>query len=149
MKLYSSKQYNRIANIKNTNCFAFVFGITENQTSMFELISRDPDGERIKIEKAFISQAKKFGIDLKQVNSLEEAKGKDAFILWGWYRNIPLFGISDDFHVARKNSDGTFEHKAGFGEPAENTTLEKLTKEYPEQYKVFILNENFRKSYTE
>lgn len=131
MRLLKANEFNKEANIHATNCFAFALGLTENG-GRYELPRKDVDGCNVKIAEAFKYRAAYNNIMLREVSSLEETEGKVAFILFGWFAFA-------NFHVVRKNSDGTFEHKPDWKEPATEVTWEEIRKEYPEDYHVFIL----------
>lgn len=83
---------------------------------------------------ALISVMEKNGITLIPVASLEEAKGKNAVLLWGWFYYFDMFGnlCFDDFHVVHQNDDGSYDHKPDGYKPAEilsDLDIENLSKE--------------------
>lgn len=132
-KFLSAIEFNNIANIKATNCFAFALSLIE-PNGLYELPRKDVDECYIKIEDAFEYRAAYHKIKVKEVNNLEETNGKIAFIVFGWYAYA-------DFHVIRKNLDGTFEHKPDWKEAATKIEWNELRKEYPEEYHVFVFDE--------
>lgn len=129
-KLISAAEFNAVADIAKTNCFAFMAGLTEPD-GLYDLPRTDPDECKLTIEVAFKWRCEYHGIKVRQVSSLEEASGRNAYIVFGWYR----YG---DFHCVRKNPDGTFEHKPDRKEPATAIDFRDILEEYPEGYKVFV-----------
>lgn len=129
----SATEFNKVANIKSTNCFAFAMGLTK-PGEIYDLPRKDVDDCFIKITAAFRQHTAYHGIKLKEVSNLEETTGKVAFILFGWY-------AYSNFHVVRKNANGIFEHKPDWIEPAAEVSWEEIRKEYSEDYYVFVLDE--------
>lgn len=84
MRLLKANEFNKEANINATNCFAFALGLTENG-GRYELPRKDVDGCNVKIAEAFKYRAAYNNIMLREVLSLEETRGKVAFILFGWF----------------------------------------------------------------
>lgn len=83
---------------------------------------------------AFVSVMEQNGVSLIPVSSLEEAKGKNAVLLWGWFLYFDMFGNLhfDDIHVAHQNDDGSYDHKPDGHRPAEvlsDSDIEILCKE--------------------
>ena len=128
----SAAEFNKVADIEATNCFAFALGLTESN-GVYELPRKDCDGCKLDIAEAFRRISAYHGFCMKRVSNLEETNGVTAFVLWGWF-------AGSDFHVARKNPNGMFEHKPDFHKPATETTLDEIRVEYPESYKVFVLD---------
>lgn len=141
---YDTLTFNKIADIKHTNCLAFSFGqICPGDYTLYRAIDPDtgkPFNRYDTPVESFIQKAKSFGFNIRQVESEAETKGKLAFFLWGWFAYKDLYGKFhyDDFHVARKNPDGSFEHKPDFDSPADKTSLENLQKEYFESPYIFV-----------
>lgn len=144
---YDYSQFNEIADLRNTNCLAFAFGQTlPGDYTLYRAI--DPDTGRPfnpydTPVRAFIQKAESFEFKLKQVESEEETEGKTAFYLWGWFAYKDLTGklFYTDFHVIRKNPDGSFEHKPDGTKPAEPTSLEEIRTKYDYFEKPFIFIE--------
>lgn len=128
----NAAEFNKVANIEATNCFAFALGLTADN-GFYELQRKDVDGCNVNIAVAFKQRAALNGVRVKKVTKLEETQNQVAFLVFGWYRFA-------DFHVVRKNADGTFEHKPDWHEPASLTTWEKIRQEYQEDYQVFVLD---------
>lgn len=119
----SAKKYNRLVKTGKGNCLSFAFGITQEGLTNFDILTLEQIIkiqtygellEEISICDQFIEKARLFGYKVKQVNSLEETRGKVAFIVIGfytdyieWIGDYPYF-----FHIIRKNEDETFEEKA-------------------------------------
>lgn len=117
----SAEEFNRIADIGNTNCLAFALGQTESSSETYQgkyiLPYWDREGRRMLISEAFKRTASNLGIHVKMVSKAEQ--GHVYFLVFGWYSN-------GNFHVVRQNSDGSLEHKPDWYNPARKTTLEEL-----------------------
>ena len=117
----SARRFNKIVEKHNANCLAFAFGQTTANLESFDLLTMEQieklthhqQLEQIDICKAFIDKALEFGYEIEQIQTLVEASGKVAFILFGWYSGyLDDLGIYNYFfHVVRKNEDDSFEHK--------------------------------------
>lgn len=143
---YDVKSFNDIANPKQTNCLAFVFGQTlPGDYTLYRAIDPDTGKPYNRYDtpvESFIQKAKSFGFNIRQVESEAETEGKLAFFLWGWFAYKDLYGKFhyDDFHVARKNPDGSFEHKPDNSNPAEKTSMDKIQAYgYTEKPYIFVL----------
>lgn len=119
----SAKEYNDIIyrNNQAANCLSFALGLTTSNTDYYGLLSTEQvshichseDVGYIDICEAFIKRARQFGYKVSHISSLDNAKGKVAFILIGFY-SMYYEGIGEykyAFHVIRKNINGTFEEK--------------------------------------
>ena len=85
---------------KKVNCLSYAIGIDEEEVEL------DYFGGR-RIEDSFQSKLENYGLIVKEVNSLDEIKGKTGYILYGFYPIRTLFGFENkDFHVVRVNPDG-------------------------------------------
>ncbi len=137
---FTADQANKTMNISKFNCLGFAIGVEE--VVVLDRY-RDPDTGRYfdnSPVNSFVETLKRYGIRVRQVSSIEETNGKTAFWLWGWYAYRSLWGMEyDDFHVARRNPDGSFEHKPDDKEPAAKVSLEDITKEYSEEPFIFVL----------
>ena len=135
----TATSFNGMEDITRTNCLAFALGqVDPSENSVYSeycLDTHDCDGARLSIGTSFKWKCSCFGLDVKEVASLEETEGKTAFLVFGWYPR-------GDFHIVRKNPDGRLEHKPDWFLPAKVTTLEELYEEYPEGYLVYVLEEN-------
>lgn len=126
------------------NCLAFSAGQTgPGDYTLYRQI--DPDtGRPINPKdtpcKPFIHKMKQYGFKLREVKTEAETEGKIAFWLWGWFCYRDLFGKLhyDDFHVIRRNPDGSFEHKPDGTKPAEPTSLEAIQNVYGYTEKPYI-----------
>lgn len=146
MMLHAS-QYNACVDSRKTNCLAFALGQTEGSEnsvfSVYNLEHHDRLGNQILISDSFKMSAERFGLKVKEVNTLEETNGKFAFIVWGWYPVHQVFGGVEysDFHVLRRNPDGSYEHKPDWYEPATLTTLDEVLMDYSESFHIFVLEQ--------
>ena len=129
----SAAAFNAVVDPRKANCFAFALGLTE-PGGIYDLPRCDEDGCRLTIDAAFKRRAEYNGIQVRQVETLDDTEKRVAFILFGWYP----YG---DFHVVRKNRNGSFEEKPDWIEPARLNTWDEIRKEYPERYYVFVLAE--------
>ena len=119
----SAKKYNKLVKTEEGNCLSFAFGITQKSLINFDILTLDQIIkiqtygellEEVSICDQFTEKARLLGYKVKQVNNLEEAREKVAFIVIGfftdyieWIGDYPYF-----FHIIRKNEDETFEEKA-------------------------------------
>lgn len=102
---------------KKVNCLSYAIGIDEEEVEL------DYFGGR-RIEDSFQSKLENYGLIVKEVNSLDEIKGKTGYILYGFYPIRTLFGFENkDFHVVRVNPDGTCFHKQDMNLPAKRVEL--------------------------
>ena len=67
----SATEFNKVANIKSTNCFAFAMGLTK-PGEIYDLPRKDVDDCFIKITAAFRQHTAYHGIKVKEVSNLEE-----------------------------------------------------------------------------
>lgn len=119
----TAAEYNKIIsqNNRHGNCLSFAFGQTSQKYKTFDLLTihqivklqKHRKIKKVDICEAFIRKAKKFGYDVKLINSLEGTNNKVVFIVFGWYTDyIENFGNYEYvFHIIRKNEDDSFEHK--------------------------------------
>ena len=140
----SAPEANSRYHINKFNCLGFAIGV-EKLLHLYR--PTDPDtGRPINPMdtpvKSFIKTLSKFSINVRQVESIEETDGKTAFWLWGWYKYYTWDGMRyDDFHVVRKNADGTFEHKPDGHRPASKVDLADVSAEYEETPYIFIVED--------
>lgn len=136
-RFLSAVEFNQLVNAKEVNCLGFLFGQTRGKHTLHRSVDIDtgrPLNPYDTPVKAFIEKASDLGFSVKQVSTEEETIGKTACWLWGWSTYYSMFEGTvkyDDFHVVRKNSDGTFEHKPNGHEPAEEI---KDFKEFTEKH---------------
>lgn len=124
-KFLSPEEFNATNNIKLVNCLGYAFGQTQKgDYTLYRAVDFDtyrPLNPADTPVEAFIKKAAEFGFNVKQVTTPEETIGHTAFWLWGWFSYYDMFEHlvkHDDFHVVRKNTDGTFVHKPDDIEPA-------------------------------
>ena len=136
----SPEKFNATVNINVMNCLGFALNQTqEGDYTLKRAIDIDtyrPLNPNDTPVDAFIRKAKELGYNIKQVATAEETAGKTAFWLWGWFSYYSMFeGVVryDDFHVVRKNQDGSFVHKPDGHQPAEH--IEDF-KEFTQKYYV-------------
>ena len=139
--------YNNIIKTNEGNCLGFALGEDKPHANVFgcdlSLSKEDADGRLLPINRCFTIKAREFGLSVKEVNSLEETKGKIAFLVYGWFDIFKTFvGISADFHVVRIEKDGSLVHKPDWKLPACVTSFEEIQKEYPEKPYIFIAEED-------
>ena len=147
---FNPKEFNEAVEIGNCLKFALMQkGEPDDGKCWSFTIPCDPDtgrpfGGYETPVKSFVSFAAKKGLQVRLVSSIEETEGKVSFFLWGWFRNRTILGFAnDDFHIVRRNADGTYVHKADNSKRtvAEVTTLEDVRKEYDETPYIFVLEE--------
>lgn len=114
--MLTPEQFNQ-TDKKLTNCLGFAIGAVGECPTLDAFDGR-------KIEDAFISKLRKYGLIVKKVTSLVEIDGKTGFLLYGFYPTRTLFGIQNiDFHVVRVNPDGSLVHKPDRESKAMHTEL--------------------------
>ena len=131
------------------NCFAAAMSITRRVKNDMQFNLKD--GQDIGL--SFIMLCNRYKINVKQVSSMADVKGKYAFVVLGWFPvKVSYFLFYDykyiDFHVFRINPDGTILNKADFTSPAKD--LKNLDEpdlyDYREElrlgdYKIFVLDD--------
>lgn len=146
----NAAEFNKaIEGSKFHNCFAAAMSITKKVEDDVHFNLKPGRDIGISFEKI----CRRYGFKVKEVHSLEEAKGKYAFLVLGWFPvKVSYFLYYEleyiDFHVIRVNPDGTVLHKADFKEPAmdlpslEDPELWDYREELRDGcYRVFILDE--------
>lgn len=108
----SAATYNEVVEITKTNCLAFSLGLTE-PNGRYELQSRNCDGDVIDICTSFQKMCMYHNIKVRKVHNFSDTIGKTSFLVYGWYLAFPNY----DFHVIRKNPDGSFEEKPDWKSP--------------------------------
>ena len=132
----SAKEFNNMHQRIGTNCLAFALGRTIDSPTQYDLLTIDEinllkNGKTIPkkdICLAFITKAKQFNLNVRQINDISESEGKVLFILFGWYTDF-IHGIGNYdyfFHVIRRNELGVYEHKADWYEKAKVVTDKEL-----------------------
>ena len=134
------------------NCLACALSLTYKVEDNAQFNLNPNWSPTLEISKAFKAFAKKEGIRVKEVKSLDCLKGKIGFIVLGFFPiQINYFLFKEevpnvDFHIIRVNPDGTYTNKATFSAPARD--LESLQDsdldEYREElnsgnYKIYVL----------
>ena len=134
--LPTAKEFNTMYQKIGTNCLAFALGRTTDFPPLYDLLTIDEinlikNGKTIPkkdICEAFISKAKQFNLNVRQITDISEAKGKVLFILFGWYTDF-IHGLGNYdyfFHVIRRNEFGVYEHKADWYEKAKIVSNKEL-----------------------
>ena len=126
----------------STNCLGFAIGICEpvNKTSY----EYDLDG-RLSISEAFTKKVTELGFEVpRQIDSVEEAKDNEFVLLVFDFTphtiNYPFVGHVTyyDYHVVRRELDGTWVHKPGwYKPPCKVTNWEELVEEFGRKYVLF------------
>ena len=102
--------------IDGTNCLAFALGIYKpcEEGEDYNLQNNIP------IDKAFLNKVSKLGFDTKKFRKIrteDEAKVKGSIIRIYQFSKVTLSDgtNTDDFHVIRREINGLWVHKPGFG----------------------------------
>lgn len=103
----------------SSNCLAFALGQLKSVSSMSELYNLD---YLLPIDKAFEKKVERFGFDnLRRIHSIKELHENEyGFIVFGFKKYKISLEISKtflnyyDFHVIRRELDGTWVHKPGW-----------------------------------
>lgn len=125
----------------DTNCLAFALGLT--QKGDYDL------NDKLTIDKAFLEAWNRL-VDgnIRQIQSLDEANQDEYvfkvydFSLFREWHPILKFWISfKDFHVCRRELDGSWVHKPGWEDPPEQIVTEEqwdnITKDFGSKYVLF------------
>lgn len=132
-----------------SNCLAFAIGDTRNPDSFEDGFDLD---HNFKIEEAFLKKLTQLGYDElpHQIEKIEDALPNEyVFLLFDWTeynQKVPCLNFwvtSWDYHVARRELDGTWVHKPGWKDsPCEISSQEdwnSLYNEFGEKYVLFAL----------
>lgn len=124
-----------------TNCLAFALGL-----------SHDDDynlNDELPIAEAFIQAWNRLvGGEIRQIRSIDEAKPNEyIFKVYDytpfrqWQPILEYYVTYKDFHVVRRELDGTWVHKPGWNEPPTEITSkedwDELSKEFGSKYVLF------------
>ncbi len=135
----SAEEYNELVSPEDGNCLSFSLGIVNNRQVMdFDLLTITEVEEiihnqvqpQIDICEMFSKKVQQFGYNVRQVENMKDARGKVVFIVLGFYAQpIKPFGqYNYNFHIIRKNEDGTFEQKEGLIAEAKKISKYKVKK---------------------
>ena len=145
----NAEEYNQAINgSRKFNCFAAALGITAIPSRVTDFNIEGSD-----IGASFKKLAYAFNIPVREVKSLEEAKGNYTFIVLGYFPvwvDYVLYKEKQyvDFHVFRINPDGTIFNKMDAKSPAKDLAdiydpqLEDYLDEIKSgKYRVFVPDE--------
>ncbi len=113
---------NDVETINGTNCLAFALGICKPR---YENAEYELDSAKSSIEAAFLEKVQELGFNPKKFRRIreeDEEKVKGYVIRVYDFANIKLADGTtvQDFHVIRREPNGQWVHKPGFGyEPRE------------------------------
>lgn len=111
--------------IDGTNCLAFVLGIKNPKRRKRYVL--EMTGEPM--ETIFLRKVKKLGFDpnnFRKIEPEEERKTKGYIIrVYGFIGEDTDEGVMHDFHLIRREPDGQWVHKPGFGYKPQ-----KISREY-------------------
>ena len=131
-----------------TNCFGFAIGNTDPVTESSTIYNMD---HHLPIAEAFLRKLSELGYEEfpRQIQPVEEAHGDEYVIMVFDFTEYPyhhpLLGLTTewDYHVVRREVDGTWVHKPGWKEPpckiCTDTDWEDLYEEFGSQYVLFAV----------
>ncbi len=130
--------------IDDTNCLAFALGLIDPHKKDMYLLERTDEP----IKNIFLNCVKKLGFNPQNFNPInqEEEKRTEGYIIriYGFEAVETNIGILYDFHVIRREPNGKWVHKPGFGcIPCEITPkdLEEISKRYGKEFVSFAIIE--------
>lgn len=131
-----------------TNCFAFALGITEPVRK--HLLTYDLNSS-LSIDLAFMRKVEElgFGSIPRKIISVDDAKPNEyVFLVFDFtYYNTNVFGMEVtlmDFHIVRRELDGSWVHKPGWDEnpcKLEEADWTGIFREFGNKYVLFALQE--------
>ena len=134
---------------QKSNCLAFAIGDTRNPDSFEDGFDLD---HNFKIEEAFLKKLTQLGYDElpHHIEKIEDALPNEyVFLLFDWTeykQKVPCLNFwvtSWDYHVVRRELDGTWVHKHGWKDsPCDVSSQEDwdaLYNEFGEKYVLFAL----------
>ena len=143
------RRFASLFNPEESNCLGYILTtITKSQKTEKVILQRQLDidtGRPINPQdtpvNSLVAVMANYGVSLIPVASLEEAKGKNAVLLWGWHLYRDWYGMCyNDFHVVLKNDDDSYDHKPDGHRPAEVLSSEKIKQMcIEEQPYIFII----------
>ena len=131
----------------SSNCLAFALGQLKSVSSMSELYNLD---YLLPIDKAFEKKVEGFGFDnLRRIHSIKELiENEYGFIVFGFKPYKVTLQISKisltyyDFHVIRRELDGTWVHKPGWNANAcimQKTDWKNIYEEFDGKHVLFAM----------
>ena len=120
----------------HVNCLAFALGLTvpDPGENIYGYLGCISGIAQYNIEIGFTRDCEVLGIHCRKISSEEEClEGEHLVKVYGFYFIHGPGYTYRDFHVIRRQSDGTWIHKLEYGEPCEVITdWDAFHKEYPE-----------------
>lgn len=128
----------------SSNCLGFALGLCESvpeQSTKYNLDSR------LSIEQSFLLKVKELGFEPPRlISSIEEVKeGEYAFMVFDFKLHKefhPFVGWLNywDYHVVRREPNGTWVHKPGWNEPpCKINNWEEIFQEFGNKYVLFAI----------
>lgn len=129
----SINEWNKFYSDVHCNCLAFAFGLPVNdpcERIFSDLCSISRITQRNSIPLAIKADCDMLGLECVELDDPNVVCDCHVFAVWGFY----VYTIGDftyyDFHIARKELDGTWVHKPGWYKHPEVTTLEEIILDY-------------------
>lgn len=117
------------------NCLGYALGIV-NADSISEVHERTFELEKPDPVKCFLKKLHDLGFVAKEIpcSDFPQQKNQSIIACWGLFPYLDkCFGFTSyvyDFHVARRELDGSWTHKQGWDCPPEPITIDYLTETY-------------------
>lgn len=116
-----------------TNCLAFALGLTKENSSYDSFVSWTSEFPIPSFSKVFERLLDELGLEWKIISRPKEADSDEFVIqIYGFYMYRNFLDYSLDFHVIRRELDGTWVHKPDFKAVPCEIDFDSFRQEYPD-----------------
>ena len=117
----------------DTNCLAFALGLTKVDCDYDSFVSWNPEFPKPKFSAVFERLLNELGFEWRNLENPEKANSDEFIIqIYGFYKFPFLNDTLLDFHVIRRELDGTWIHKPSFNDSPCKIDFEVFHEEYPD-----------------
>lgn len=118
---------------EKTNCLAFALGLNIGDCDFGNLVYSNPEIPTPTFSKIFERLLNELGLEWRRIDSVEQSSSDEYVIqIYGFYPVRRLFYTFMDFHVIRRELDGSWVHKPDFKELPSPIDWVDFRKEYPD-----------------
>jgi len=120
--------------MRKTNCLAFALGLSTSGCDFDSFASCNPELPQPDFSEIFERLLDELGLEWRRLTNLEDTNSDEFVIrIYGFYKFKDFMGYDVyDFHVIRRELDGTWVHKPDFKESPCEIDFNSFYLDYPD-----------------